>query len=382
MKATSSAALGYVMVLALLTAEASALQLVVDQQGETTTLSIDAEPPLYPAFHTTEATVSDEELIEIGGSTTLVVYWKETVGQVTMPYYTFSFDGQHFLAARRASYVLKLHYAEFDPLQGVPTVPASLAADPTDELYVVQFFSQPLPEFHQEIGTLGGELGPFLGAHANIVRMDVATKTQVSGLAYVRWVGEYHPAHRLGDFVRASLESPSPLYPDHRYNIVLFGSEPVAKGTLAGRIGALGGTVHGFAASSLLLPATLTPDQLLSVVHWDEVLFVGLWESATTFMDKVRVTSGGQYIHNARGYTGKGVTGQVMDNWLLTSHEGFNRCSGGDSDGMSCFRDDDCGEGTCAESPVLQGPQWVGANHGTHVYGTVFGDGTSKLAPK
>ena len=44
------------------------------------------------------------------------------------------------------NYQILLPPAEFDPLESVPTLPTSLQADSTGELFIVQFTSQPVEE--------------------------------------------------------------------------------------------------------------------------------------------------------------------------------------------------------------------------------------------
>jgi hypothetical protein len=132
----------------LFVTQARAVELVADTNGGVTQLKL---VPPDQVFHTTQAAVTDEDLIDVDGSL-LLMHWKETIGGATVPYYAFSFDGGVNVShVRRTSYVLKLRYAEFDPLllpEG-PWVPPSLEAGTSDQLYIVQFFTQAFPELPQ-----------------------------------------------------------------------------------------------------------------------------------------------------------------------------------------------------------------------------------------
>ncbi len=115
-----------VLIIVLFVTQARAVQLIVDTNGGVTDLSIDAQPPLYPPFHTTAATVTEATLIDVDGSL-LLMHWKETIGGNTVPYYAFSFDvGQNVSRVRRTSYDLRLCYAHFDPTVCGPPLPHAL----------------------------------------------------------------------------------------------------------------------------------------------------------------------------------------------------------------------------------------------------------------
>lgn len=230
-----------VVTAALFSAQARAVQLIVDTNAGVTELSIDALPPLYPPFHTTSATVTEATLIDVGGGL-LLMHWKENMGAGAVPYYTFSYDsGQNVSRVQRTSHVLQLRYAEFDPLvDPAPQVPTSLQGEASEKLYIVQFFTLALPELRQGVESLGATVRGFLPNNARIVELGTATPQQIAALDYVRWVGQCHPAYRVEQFIIDNLVCPSDLCPTHRYDIMVFERGLAQKTVVADRIQSIG----------------------------------------------------------------------------------------------------------------------------------------------
>jgi len=333
-----------------------AVNLVIRGNGPTTELALLGEA----AFHSTPAAVTDARLVEVPGSALLLALWNEHApGGPPVPHYAFSFNGQTFAFARETSYEIKLSPTEFDPLLGVPDVSPSLRADPSGQLFIVQFVTQPLEEFRQEIRRLGGTVYGFLPNNAHVVKMNEMTRGQVQALPYVRWVGPYHPAYRLEGFLRENLDQAGVLFPLQIYNVGVFESGLGQKNLVAQRITQIGGTIEVLPTDGFLFYATLTPPQLLSVIRWDEVAFVDRWTPPELDMNIARdkSISGANYVEGVAGYLGAGVRGEVMDRNLDTNLPSLH----------PAFR---------SIPPVLHGLRAGDLVHGTNVYGCVVGDGT------
>ena len=101
--------------------------------------------------------------------------------------------------------------------------------------------------------------------------MSESVRTEVEKLPYVRWVGPYHPAYRLEEFMIDNLDNANQIYPLQRYNIQVLSVEQ--KTIVADHIKTIGGIVNKIDAGKYLVEATLSPDQLFLVVRWDEVHF-------------------------------------------------------------------------------------------------------------
>lgn len=301
---------------------------------------------------TTSDLVLNEQLIPIPDSLAVVKLWevKQTSGE-TVPFYSISIDGgKTFVRTVQPSYELGLRYAHFDPIEGEPPIQQMLTADDAVNLYIVQFVTQPLSEYQDAIATYGGVVRHYIAQYAYLVEMSHSVKTQVETLSFVRWVGMYHPAYRLEEFMLDNLENADIVYPLQRYNIQVLAIDQ--KNILSERIKEIGGIVNKADAGKTLVEATLTPEQLFSLIRWNEVLFVDRWSPYEVDMDIAREIGGANYIESVGGYNGSGVRGEVFDAGFNLAHVDFQ-----------------------SRPLILHGN--VGSDsHGASTSGIVFGDGT------
>ncbi len=141
-------------------------------------------------FHATRNETCKLRSLQLAGSTARVLLWEEVLPNGDrVPYYAISLDGREVHAVRRASYEIKLRYSAFEPLAGVPVVPASATAGPDTSVYIVQFFTQPLVEYRAAIEVLGGAVLGFVPEHAYIVNLPPLAREQVAAMPFVRWLG-------------------------------------------------------------------------------------------------------------------------------------------------------------------------------------------------
>ena len=295
----------------------------------------------------------NEHVIAVPGSSVLLRLWDEQMsnGEI-IPYYSISLDGgQTVVRIVQPSYELGLRYARFDPLEWVPIVETLLAANVDTHLFIVQFVTQPLEVFEEAITDFGGTVYHYVAQYAYLVEMSDEVKIQVEGLPYVRWIGPYHPAYRLEEFMLDNLDMAEQSYPLQRYNIQVLAIDQ--KNIIANRITALGAKVDKADAGKLLLVATLTPNQLFEVVRWDEVNFVDRWSQYEVDMDIAREIGGANYIESVAGYNGSGVRGEVFDNGFNLNHVDFQ-----------------------SRPLILHGNVGESGSHGAAVSGVCFGDGT------
>jgi hypothetical protein len=310
--------------------------------------------PLY----TGSGEISNERIIEVGGTSIVLATWDEQNGDgESVYYYGVSLDGSSFVRVSPASYELGLRYARFDPLVSVPDVDPSLAAGADVGLFIVQFVTQPLDAFRTQIEGLGGEVHHYVAQFAYLVEMTADVREQVEALPYVRWIGAYEPAYRLEEFMLENLAQAETAYPLLRYNIMVHTVEQ--KTIVASRISSTGGTVDNNDAGKRLIEATLTPTQLFEVVRWDEVLFADRWSPYETDMNIAREIGGANYLETVEDYTGEGVRGESFD-------IGFNLIHGDHQ----------------AHPLIVHGPPVNGENHGASTIGICFGDGTGSATAR
>ena len=337
------------LVLPALAQQPLADDLVLHADAAGTTLAL----PGNSAFHETTQTVLNARLIDVPGTPVRLATWDELQDDGNVqPFYAISLDGHSMNTVRATSYVLKVRYADFDPAAGAPPVSSDLADDGAGNLYLVQFVTQPLNEFRSAIENLGGVIYKFVPHHAHIVKMTPAVRDQVAALPYVRWVGPYQPAYRLEEFMRDNRDQAENLFPWQRYNIQVCEAGMAQKFLVGEHIRALGGIVNMPHAGKYLLEATLTPEMLDQVIHWDEVLWVDRWSPYTTDMDKVRQVGGADYLETVAGFDGAGVRGEVIDIGFNLTHVDF------------------------ASRPLILHTDVSSASHGASTSGICFGDGT------
>jgi hypothetical protein len=284
---------------------------------------------------------SDDAQVIRHGDTVAMTWTSPNEEGAPTSWYRVSLDGgQSYGRDRQTSYDLKLNYLEFDPLtQAEPAMPDELRAPDGHELYIVQYATQGLEPWREEIRALGGVDHRFLAWHANVWEMDAATAEKVAKLPFVRWVGEFHPAYKiendlLADYFQGRVGN-------DRYRIVVGAWGPVQKAVIADYVRAIGGEVEAMIDEGYILEASLTKQQLLQVIQQTEVLAIDRWSAPETDMDRVRNLMGADYVEGLTGFDGTGVRAEVFDSgfdggnsaWRYTpiSHGGYNFSAHGTS---------------------------------------------------
>jgi hypothetical protein len=297
--------------------------------------------------------IINEQFIAVPDSNIILKLWNEQMdnGEI-LPFYSISLDGgQTFVRTVQPSYELGLRYAHFDPVLDVPSVEPDLSSGTDTHLFIVQFVTQPLEEFKEAITSLGGTVYQYIAQYGYLVEMSDSIKSNVESLPYVRWVGPYHPAYRLEEYLIDNFENAEQTYPLQRYNIQVHTVE--MKDILANKISNLGGIVNTVNGGKVLVQATLTPEQLFSVARMDEVNFIDRWSEYEADMDIGREIGGANYIETVAGYTGEGVRGEAFDTGFNLNHVDFQ-----------------------SNPLIVHGPSCGSDSHGTACAGILFGDGT------
>jgi hypothetical protein len=325
--------------------------LVAGRAKGVSTLALEGAAP----FRTTQAAVSNQRLIRIDNSSTVVALWDEVspTGAVEH-FYGLSLDGKTFAQVLPTTYQVRLVYSQFDPKQGEPPVFAQLASRQDSRVYLVQFEIPPIDEFRRDITNMGGTVERFLTDHTHVVTMDAATAANVAKLPYVRWVGKYHTAYRLSPEVRAEVMAAGPDAAAERYSIECFRRGMGQQTSVADAIRRAGGIVEVFTKDQFRMEATLTPAQLLAVATMDEVNYIDPWGGpGGTDMDIIRQLVGAVPTLSALNFLGQGVRAEVHDTEVITNHVQWN-----------------------GQAPQLHGINGNAGLHGTSCYGINFATGT------
>jgi hypothetical protein len=297
-------------------------------------------------FRVAAAPVRELRTIDLGAKR--VGLWRE--GDAAR--YAITLNQGEVNAQGEARPVVRLRYAEFDPLRFVPPVAEAFRSEAVDSAFIVQFQTRTLPEYAHAIETLGGRVRAYLPDQCFVVSIDPGRLPDLRSLAFVRWVGPYHPAYRLEPPVMSDLRAGA-LPTEARYVIQAMEPSTHMKSVIATRIELLGGRIDQLIPGGSWLEATLAPEALSEVIGWDEVFWVERWTTSSTDMDIARQIGGAFQLERDFGYAGRGVRGEVMDTNLRVTHVDFR-----------------------AVPPLIHGSRNGNADHGTSVYGIVFGDGT------
>jgi serine protease AprX len=298
-------------------------------------------------------------------------------------------DDLGFVCIGLTDYRVMLRYAEFDPVGvsrtggefdaasepyqvGESTIVEGLRASDVPggcHVYIVQFWTQPIEEFAAALTTAGGDVLHFITNSSYLVRLPSQSEvTAVRELPAVRWVGEFHPVYRIESealvrLLGADGPPPIPAIPA-RYNIQVLGPTWERRQALALEIVAAGGLIEENYADDVLVSATLTPDQLRSIVLRDEVAYLDPWQPPVTFMDNVRVIGGASFLAQPpREFRGEGVRGEVFDTGIVGKYD----------NGFVSATHLDFQPPPIASSPFSECFRLV--EHGTRTYGIVFGSG-------
>jgi len=276
-------------------------------------------------------------------------------------------------AAAGEPLLLRLKYATFDPLQGEPEMDPALRADAYPETgegaYIVQFKGPVEGARKEQVQALGGQVMDYLPDYAFLVWMDGTVQQRVAALDTVRWVGLYQPAYKLSP----NLDRTKPLY-----RVVLF--EGADLGVVEARLASLNTPTTEVAGEqfTLLLPEGGVED----VAAWPEVLWI---ENRPLYRVSNNIATGIMGANTAwtNGYTGAGQMVTVADTGIDT---GADSAAAGDIHPdfdnrmahISSWPVDDGCSGCCVTNlGADDGAGDVDSGHGTHVLGSVLGNGSA-----
>jgi hypothetical protein len=264
------------------------------------------------------------------------------------------------LVAQSPGPQLQLRFEVFDPLEATPAVPASLQANATAQLGIVQFAGTPTQADRERLAEAGLRPLWYLPDDAYVVRGPADARRGLRKRAGVRWVGPFHPAYKLAAELRPDLVGDRTQ--GERYVVVMADPKHDENG-LVQRIERLGGSIWRYAAGNLLLEVDLTPPQLQQVLADDAVLWVERAQPIEHDMDNARIQGGADFLEaqggTAGGFTGKGVRGHIMEG-IFPNHPEY---------AANSWR--------VVPASVFSGQA---TNHGQSTFGIVFANGVDPMA--
>ena len=276
----------------------------------------------------------------------------------------------------------------FDPLQALPTLPQSLtfseAEVAANGVYLVQFTGPIEDAWKENIQRAGGKLGPYIPNYAFVAKLDAEALARVRSLPEVRWVGVYEAAYKLAAQVTPDdtrtyrvLLAPWAQAEQNAQAMSAFAVRPVQNHAQP-----LEETQAAVVEQPVeqILAADLDRAGLEQAARMGDVLWI-----EPLYLNKLHNNVGGVTIMGgsvawANGYTGAGQMINVTDTGLDTGtfgniHVDFrNRVANITSWPVIAA---DYGGGCVIQNPGANDGASDGDGHGTHVTGSVAGNGTA-----
>ncbi|MBN1583155.1 MAG: S8 family serine peptidase [Anaerolineae bacterium] len=270
---------------------------------------------------------------------------------------------------------IRLANYTFDPLQEITPrlIPSGLLLQTSDSeqtgYYFVQFQGPVQQQWKEAVTAAGGQIMDYIPDFTFIVAMDEAARHTVEAMDVVRWVGAYHPIYRL----EKSLLNATLLAQENQLvevTIVVFKTLDV--NTFAGRVQSLGGQIldtsqtHWEAKIHAHIPTNaLNRIAALNGAKWIEP--APQWRLTNSEADNLM---GVREVWDTHGLYGAGQVVAVCDTGLdqgsilpANLHDDFEDGSG-NSRMIAIY--DRAGDGA----------NDVNSGHGTHVAGSVLGNGS------
>lgn len=269
---------------------------------------------------------------------------------------------------------LRLASGEFDPLvEPVPTtMPDGLtiqAYEPGHEGYYIVQFDGPVTEAAKaSLQRAGVQVFDYLPAFAFVVKMDEATRETVEAIKSVRWVGVYQPGYK----VKPSVLRDVTIFAENlQEEFILTNFEGEDPQTIADRIDQLGGEILdiSWTGPRSKIRALLDTDALQDFSRIDGVRWIEPAPEWKLFNDVgagIMTVSDVWNNHNLYG------SGQIV----AVADTGLDKGTGDPANLHDDFED---GSGNARVSQIFDrvtdGANDVRSGHGTHVAGSVLGNG-------
>jgi len=265
--------------------------------------------------------------------------------------------------------LVRLLRVRFDPLLGVPDFPEypALQTYPggSSGVYLVQFDGPIQAGWKDDLSQLGIQFFDFVPEFAFLAWMDQATAARAAAYPHVRWVGLYQPAYRLSP----SLDEAAGVQ-----NVVLLTLPTVDEAAFRSALDALGASVHNVALNAFggTFRLTLDAAQIPTLLLLPEAIWVEPYVPPRLVNDVAR----GEGIMDA--------TAIWRDLGLYGDGQIVAVCDSGLDVGVNDDRLHDDFEGRVValydrdqDLLSLDGADDLCSGHGTHVAGSVLGNGAT-----
>lgn len=296
------------------------------------------------------------------------------------------------LEIQEGSRMIRLRAVEFDTSEKAPSPPQilTLSAAEMEEkrnYWIVQFVGPVKSEWREKIEELGGKLQNYIPENAFLVEMTSETKKKAEELPFVEWVGVYQPVYKVSPLLmgRKKRAAPSELStlsisteafkPGPGGNVNVMVHDPADLKRVSEVIEELGGTV--VTAGKDTIRASLDLSQIDKVARMVEVKWIEPYVLPELFNDVAAEIMAVPPVWETCELDGEGEIVAVADTGLDTGkndntmHEDFK----GRIDSIHSWPISKGYDNYVNNPGADDGAADKDLGHGTHVAGSVLGNG-------
>jgi PGF-pre-PGF domain-containing protein len=242
------------------------------------------------------------------------------------------------------------------------------SAEETEQYYIVQFTGHVDEKWKQNVTSTGAIIYNYIPHNAFVFRMNEDVKLQVQSLDFVQWVGEYKPSYKYeaelpekNDIQLSSSDQDN----DNTYTVLLFSASDNKR--IITEIEDFGGNV--LANSGKILQIEIQTDNLSEIASINGISWIEEYIQPTLNNDVAATIVNAATVYETYGLKGNGQIVAVCDTGLDT---GVNDNSmHADIRGRILNITDYSDNGPEDDASTM-----YGGGHGTHVSGSVLGNGT------
>ncbi|MCL4222665.1 MAG: S8 family serine peptidase [Phycisphaerales bacterium] len=221
--------------------------------------------------------------------------------------------------------------------------------DTSGALFLVHVDRALTDDLLQELAQAGIELGPHLGDRVFVARRGGAGASRPRCIdAGAAFPAEFRVDSQLLASADADAQALVPV------NVFAWDATPDTLARLKAHAAACGATVSEPATTSRRVVVHAPASRLRDLAHSPEVLWIDGWSAPEPDMHIARAMSGADALESLAGMTGQGVSGEVMDAALLTTHADLVH-----------------------RPPLMHTANGSDPTHGTPVFGILFGSGAT-----
>ncbi|WMW21084.1 PGF-pre-PGF domain-containing protein [Methanolobus mangrovi] len=240
---------------------------------------------------------------------------------------------------------------------------STMSMEDTENYYIVQFTGPVRASWKQEITSTGATIYNYIPNNAFIFKMSDNVKVQVQSLDFVKWIGEYKPEYKYEPeltYTNSIQIASTEIDTENTYHVLLFYSEDYD--SIASSIELLGGKI--ISGSGNILKVQIATNMLPEIASINGVSWIEEYVQPTVNNDIAANITNANTVHETYRLNGSGQIVAIADTGLDT---GVN-----DSSMHADLR----GRIKSIIQTYNDGSSADYAGHGTHVAGSVLGNGS------